>query len=176
MLGMMQVPAGDSVTRFDIQRSEYLAGDSPNFTIAAGQTMELADIVLQLGGMVQGLVVDANGTGLPSIQISVLKQGETTPDVGLTATSDASGQFLLRGLPAGAVSLVAQSPKYIEELVEGEQVQEASITQDVRIVLQQGAHVNGVVLDSNGIPVVGAKVIAKDISVSAGMKELRTPV
>jgi len=139
--------------------------------VAPGQALELPDLVLQLGGMVQGVVVGPDGRGVSGVQISVKEEDKTSPDVTLSQSTDAQG----RSPPGAAVGhdrSGGQAQHYLEETVTGVKVAEGLITKDVRIALKQGGHVKGTVVDSDGSGARGHDR-GHDVSTS-GMKEVRT--
>jgi uncharacterized GH25 family protein len=151
---------------------DYLDASSAPFSVAAGESITIPDIVLSLGGVVEGMVLDASGKGIGGVQVTVREEGKTSDNLALSASSDDRGKFILKGLPTGEVELVAKSIHHLEEVVSGVKVSEGLTTRDVKFVLKQGAHVKGVILDGDGQPVRGAQVLARDVSPS-GMKELR---
>jgi uncharacterized GH25 family protein len=169
--GIKDLEAGEE-TQVKVMTGEYLEGLSEPFTVQPGQSLELPDILLLLGGEIRGRVVAPDGKGIAGAQVSVQEEGKTSPDLALGGSSESDGTFVVRGLPSGTVDLVAKHNHYLDEVVKGVKVSEGIITPDVRMVMKQGGVVRGRVLDPDGQPVANAQVTGKDLSAS-GMKELR---
>ena len=125
-------------------------------------SLRKGDFSAQLTGKasIEGNVLDA-ATREPVKKASVSLGGA----VGLMATTDASGHFAFRDLPAGKYTIRANSDKYppprpgidVEQLVS---ISLAADDQknDVSLVLTPGATVRGRVLDEEGTPMPGCSV------------------
>ncbi len=163
---------GGDDTILTVSTGEYLEWVGEPFSIQAGQSMEHPEIVLQLGGMVQGRVVGSTGAGISDIRVSPRGEGETNPNFAMSTTTDSQGNFMIRGLPSGTTTIVAESNQYIDNEVAGVVVEEGKITRDVQIVLETGGQILGRVVDSQGSPIANAEIVARDFS-SDGMREKR---
>ncbi len=156
-----------------VKKSEYLDGSSEAFSIEPKQSVDLAPIVLELGGSLQGTVLGPDGKGMSDCLVLVTHEGETEVQQSgnPSSTTGGRGEFLIQGLPSGAVDLVVKATHYLEKRVPQVEVIEGSVHKDIVIQLEQGNAVSGVVVDGRGQPVVGAEVTAKDYA--QGVKELR---
>src|SRR5262245_8437057 len=128
------------------------------------------------GGPVPGPQPQANNTAAGSLLLRLSRQdGSPAAEVeafvysgaaedfsdAIEARTDADGICLIEGLPAGKVTVVAREVGD-QTIVAGEQA-------ELALTIPLGFHVNGIVVDANGQPVAGAKVVAN--SSDAGWME-----
>jgi len=80
-----------------------------------GRTANLGDLRITRGGAIEGRVIDANGTPMPGLSISVVPPGlnirrrnEVGSRVGSFAQTNDLGAFRVSGVPAGQYYVVAQ--------------------------------------------------------------------
>ena len=125
-------------------------------------------VVLHGGGSVEGVVVDA-GTSEPVKSFTVSTEGVIDTQAGVPGRwnpftggqlfEDEVGRFRLESVEVGKTHLHVDSPGYAQAKIEVEVV-EGEMTRDVRIELQPGGTVRGIVVDEEERPVVGAHVVA----------------
>jgi hypothetical protein len=116
-------------------------------------------------GVVKGKVVDGT-TGTAIARARVIIQGASG---GTPATTDADGNFMFTGLPAGPVMLMVQKSTYLparfpaagrtlrsqtRPLV----LRDAQVLDNVVVPMFHGASISGRVFDANGDPLDGAQV------------------
>ncbi|MBI4881444.1 MAG: carboxypeptidase regulatory-like domain-containing protein, partial [Planctomycetes bacterium] len=144
---------------------ESLAGD-----------LDLGDLVAELGGSLAGRVLDEAGNPVAGAEVKAwhrkLTEGPNVDilfsldlsGVGVRATTaDASGFFLLHGLPAGEAIALARAEGYTSESVTGISIRKGGLTGDVTITLSSGGAIEGVVVDdATGRPIEGALVAVSD--------------
>ncbi len=126
-------------------------------TVAALQSSDLRDVVLEAGLAIRGEVRDREGAGLAGVLVRAEPRGGGEgPNA--EAESDAAGAFALSGLSAGAYSLSAEAVGYARG--------RASATaggEPVVIVLDSGGTITGRVVDAAGQPVDGATVSGESV-------------
>jgi 5-hydroxyisourate hydrolase-like protein (transthyretin family) len=152
------VPAGPA-TIVALARG-YMPGEVQGIDIIPGEPTPEVLIELKRGITLRGRVIDkASGKPLAGVQIS---QGDSITarlreDRGLghaPATSDADGLFALEGLPAGTLSITAESKNHADLS------RRMVLTQDtsVELALSLGATITGQVLAADGVTPVQASV------------------
>lgn len=109
-----------------------------------------------------------------TIQATVVAAGEGAPvpgatvqlagDDSLTATTDAKGVARLRGVGGGYVTLAASAPGHAKGQTLVQAPESPGAVVETRIELRRGAPVTGVVVDSRGKPIAGARVWERDVS------------
>ena len=166
------VESGDDLW-LRVKKSEYLEATTERFSVTSGQPIEVAQIVLQLGGSVSGKVVGADGKGIPGCQVTVSREGETEIQRSGNPSShtNAQGEFVIQGLASGTIDLIAKASHFMEKSVTGVEVLEGQLKRGIVIQLEKGNSVGGIVRDGNGEPVRSANVIVRDLA--QGAKELR---
>ena len=93
-----------------------LNGSSPSLNRPiSGRMVNLGDIRLTLGGVVEGRVFDANGTPMPGLSVTIVAPGlnvrsrnEVGSPVGTSAQTNDLGAFRVTGVPAGKYYVGAQ--------------------------------------------------------------------
>ena len=128
------------------------------------------DLRLEVGPTIEGRVEDEGGNGLAGIPVEAyapeaLLGGGTVPQLPLhldETVTDASGAFVLRGVGAGPVVVVAHGPPPFVKAVPPASVPGGA--RGVRFVLRKGVDVRVTVLDATGKPVAQATVLAGNAS------------
>ncbi|MEM7164210.1 MAG: sigma-70 family RNA polymerase sigma factor [Planctomycetota bacterium] len=155
--------------RGDVRALGYTTGIIEPFVVPDGGG-ELPEVVLGEGARWTGVVVDAAGDPVLGADVQVaagpiadgvlgealrerLRAGASTA----TTRTDAAGQFELRGVTPGQRRLRVSARGYTPYLSDAVELTEGQV-HDVTVVLERGLEISGVVVDSNGQPVSGAKV------------------
>lgn len=120
-------------------------------------------------GGVKGKVRTANGGGIASVKIIARQKGEDVK----SATSDASGKFVLENLSPGVYNFVFIKNGFADSLlsnVEVEKGQPRDLGDRLVLGIDQGTLViiKGSVFDQNGRSVYGAKLLIEKISGDGG--------
>ncbi|MFN0059026.1 MAG: sigma-70 family RNA polymerase sigma factor [Planctomycetota bacterium] len=137
-------------------------------------------------GSIEGVVTDKNGNALPGIVLHALtsntppltKLGEfafdeialgsqlpTLDNPTRRAESDSRGYYRVNGLVPGGYQLIARGSNYQPRTTRGLELRpNAKLTVDVK--MEEGAFVEGIVLDPDGHPVAGAAVATLGSSLS----------
>ena len=79
--------------------------------VAAGRTTDVGTIALARGGTLQGVVVDAEGRGIPGATVHADRDANRRTNLLQTQTGS-TGAFELSGLPMGPVQVSARHPSY----------------------------------------------------------------
>ncbi len=133
--------------------------DATSVTVQPAENV--VGVVFQLveGGEISGNLVDENGTPVANAQLAVMGLGSTSWWYG---SSNATGAFAIRGLPAGSYVLSVRADGYLTQWYDGVVDQSAATTitlepsevlSDLAVVLLDRASVSGVVTDeTTGLP------------------------
>ncbi|MBU0755290.1 MAG: carboxypeptidase regulatory-like domain-containing protein [Planctomycetes bacterium] len=134
-----------------------------------GASLDLGDIVLELGGVVSGFVRDERGVGIASATVQAQQITKNKPqgdmlvfslvgrDAQRTVTGP-DGAFRITGLPAGKINLFGNHPEYVDQSVGDISIQKGREQGPVILVLPQGQFIEGIVMDMDEKPVEGARV------------------
>ena len=155
--------AGDAPHRFEVHclgfDSEY-----PRWDPAEGDELT---ITLERGGAVEGIVMDLDAlqpvplfevTGEDRINQVPGAPGSENPFAGGQLFETPDGRFRIEGVEAGQSELTFRAEGYLPHTVDVE-VQEGEVTRGVIVQLERGGVVRGKVLDPEGAPVGGARVV-----------------
>ena len=129
-----------------------------NVKVAAGAATDVGRIVLGAGGIVRGSVVDAAGAPVPAAVVTAQGIGRSFgfgPVGSPEAVTDAGGLFEMRGVPTGALQLVARHPSFAEGRASAD-VDPAKDPPEVRIAMLQGGRIEGRARRRDGTAVTGA--------------------
>jgi hypothetical protein len=140
---------------------------SDGIRLAAGR---VNTIRLSRGGAIAGNVVDERGSPVPSYTLAIesfLPKGDA--DLGRKGAprkvDDATGAFLIDGLPPGRYVLSASAPARPPGRSDTVNVESGQTTSHVRIVLSRGALLSGTVFDADTrAPIAGATIRLDSVS------------
>lgn len=155
-LGGLSLPPGGARSGVSVvlARGLTLAGVVKD---GEGNPVEGAELLLNQARSFRG------GRGGAAFQVSFVGGPEDRP----RRASGPDGRFEFKGLAAGEYTLVARKAGYSEALLEPARAGERS--EPVELVLNAGAAISGVVLDSNGAPAEGYFVQARSRSGGDGL-------
>ncbi len=125
--------------------------------VAAGQPTNVGTITLGRGGVVQGVVVDAEGSGIPGATVSAEKDARRRTGQLQTQTGS-TGAFEIQGVPIGPVYASASHPAYAEGRDVATTVDPEKEPVPVRLVLVRGGRVEGRALYRDGRAFAGGRV------------------
>jgi 5-hydroxyisourate hydrolase-like protein (transthyretin family)/uncharacterized GH25 family protein len=137
----------------------YLPGETHGIEIIPGEPTPEVLIELQRGLTLRGRVIDkVSGKPLAGARVSygdspAARVGEGIGSRHAPATSDASGLFVLEGLPTGTLTIRANASKHTELLRRMVLTQDAS----VELALSRGATLAGQVVAADGVTPVKAE-------------------
>ena len=127
--------------------------------VVAGRTTDVGTIALARGGTVQGVVVDAEGRGIPGATVHADRDANRRTSQ-LETQTGSTGAFELSGVPIGPVHVVARHPSYAISSPVVAEVDPEKETPPVRIVLARGGRIEGRALHRDGRPFTGGRVHA----------------
>ncbi|MCC5876185.1 MAG: carboxypeptidase regulatory-like domain-containing protein [Candidatus Sumerlaeia bacterium] len=134
-----------------------------------GRTLDLGDVVLETGGTVVGLVVDGEtGNTLPGVSVRAeapfgAPLSHPLASLPLTTVTSGGGIFELRGVPAGEFDLRLSKGGHVD-ILEPLVMETGEILDAGTFVMEGGGSFSVLVLDGNGNPLGGARVIVAGIS------------
>ncbi len=166
----IKVDAGEGTTLY-ASTARHLETSSEAFTIKPGEKFEAPNLVLTLGATVEGIVVAHDGTPVQGVMVKVRAEGETEFGYGKGASTNRQGKFTLNGLGAGTFDLQGTHSRFLDTVKAGVKIEEGLITSGIRIVMERGNALGGIVQDGEGQPVQGATIIVKEFF--EGIKEHR---
>jgi len=141
-----------------VRHPGYLPGEARS-EVAAGGTSEVR-VELQKGGRIHGRVTDTGGTPLPNASV-LLTDGKTKSPLGpsMGATSDARGLYELPPVSRGDYGLRFRHERFKVAERGDFTFFQGTETYEVNVALEVGARVTGRVLDEEGRPIEGARVM-----------------
>ncbi|MCA8961517.1 MAG: carboxypeptidase regulatory-like domain-containing protein [Planctomycetes bacterium] len=147
--------------------NNYLETEGEPFDLAPGESLTGFEIALRIGGMVSGSVVDDHNQPVQGATVAI--RDERYGDISLDSLesktkTDASGRFTIGSVESGEVSLIAHRTGYLRTEISGIKVNEGQNTEGIVFQLVSGSTLSGIVTDSSGMPIVGAKITVIDTS------------
>jgi len=130
--------------------------------VAAGQSLAGAELVLDAGGGVAGVVHDPEGRPVARAQVvAVTVAGPGGLPARASTTSDENGRFTLRDLPPGPASLEARAAGFAPSAPTDAESAPDAAGREVVLTLRPARALRGRVLGPDGKPFEGARVIAR---------------
>jgi protocatechuate 3,4-dioxygenase beta subunit len=131
--------------------------------VVAGTRTDVGTLRLAGGGIVRGTVVDVDGRGIPGARV-VAERDLSMQTGDLEAQTGSSGAFEIRGVPAGKVRVLTSHPAYASppkpEVVEVDAEKEPV---PVRIVLLEGARIEGHAAHRDGRPFASGRIFVRSL-------------
>lgn len=125
--------------------------------VVACQRTDVGTLRLAGGGIVRGIVVDADGQGVPGATV-VAERDRSLQSGELVDQTRSTGAFEIRGVPAGRVSVLAAHPAFATPKPVIAEVDPEKEPAPLRIVLLEGARVEGRALHRDGRPFASGKI------------------
>lgn len=135
---------------------------SPIVAVPEGKS-QVVDLTLSTGCVLNGTVVDSDGTPLSDVLIdaelrrSAGVMGTTSIDAASQAESDQNGAFQLENVPLGSVMVRAYDGTHAVSAVEMT-IDTCAALAPIKVEMSGGSSLSGVVKDSDGKPVSGARL------------------
>jgi len=157
--GRFELGIGAGTYMLDVSSLDYVAATVSDVVVRSGATTDVGSIVLRDGGTVRGAVEDGGGQPVAGATLTAFRGSSTSLFLEpARTTSDGRGEFELRGIAPGQVEIIASHPAYAEGRSGVINVDPAEVPAEVRIVLGQGARLEGSVRQRDGSPVPGVDV------------------
>lgn len=149
--------------RLEVEANGFQSWSSDPFTVAAGERKQL-DVELERGALVVGKVLLANGTPVPDAWVSLAENGSTRGVASRAdRPTDVLGQYRIDSAKPGARWLEVTSDRYRRQ---GRAVDVAAGVNQLDFVLETGSlEIAGRVIDTEGQPIAGARVLLQGDSV-----------
>lgn len=125
----------------------------------SGAATDVGRVVLRAGGIVRGAVVDGGDVPVAGAEVTAEPRSFLHFVPPPRTTTDGDGAFVLRGVATGTVEVTVSHPSYAEGSTGRIDVDPARGPTEVRIVLGQGARVQGSVQKGDGSPVPEATIV-----------------
>lgn len=142
--------------------SQFLPG-SAEVDLAAEERRTGLELVLEPGRAIAGRVVDDRGFGVAGMKVTSLRR-ESRGGMSIerfsdkeAATTDARGEFLLRGLEQDHVTVRASGDGHTD----ASQANVATGTTDLELRVQRHGSITGVLITDDGLPIAGSRVRAE---------------
>ncbi|MDF1838726.1 MAG: carboxypeptidase-like regulatory domain-containing protein [Planctomycetota bacterium] len=155
----------------EAQAGSFAPSLSNSFTITDGQNLSGIDVTLKGGGIIRGRVVDPNGKPIAGATIKTdnndwtgsgfdISLGEMFPGISTkkSAKSNASGEFILRGLHPTKYLVQISHSGFANTAMRNVIVTEGVETNLKDVRMETGSTVSGVVRGPNGAPLSAATV------------------
>jgi len=180
--------------RLTVQKTGYVPLDPasvPTYWVLAGQSLDVATVSLQKGGVVAGRVLDSFGEPMVDISVRAVKPGAAIDRMGEANRTNDLGEFRVFGLAPGEYIIAASPRPFGSDALSRTMVSstfypgtsDPSAAQvltvragqtvagiEFRTVMASTFKVSGTVVDELGMPIVGATVVlAGDSRASGGI-------
>ena len=138
---------------------EHAPGRSPPVTVGDRAVTNI-EIVMKVGGVIAGVVVDATKQPVPFATLRVAgKGGEMWNVASRQTTADHNGKFELRGLTRAKLQARAESDLAASKIIDVDLSAQAA-KKDLEVVLDVTGTIAGTVVDDTGQPVAEVTVNA----------------
>jgi hypothetical protein len=180
--------------RLTVQKAGYVPLDPatvPTFWVVAGQSLDVATVSLQKGGVIAGRILDSSGEPMVDVNVRAVKPGAAIDLMGEASRTNDLGEFRVFGLAPGQYIVVASPRPFGSDALSRTMVSstfypgtpDASAAQllavsagetvagiEFHTVMASTFKVSGTVVDELGMPMAGATVmLAGDARASGGL-------
>ena len=180
--------------RLTVQKTGYVPLDPasvPTYWVLAGQSLDVATVSLQKGGVVAGRILDSFGEPMVDISVRAVKPGAAIDRMGEASRTNDLGEFRVFGLAPGEYIIAASPRPFGSDALSRTMVSstfypgtsDPSAAQvltiragqavagiEFRTVMASTFKVSGTVVDELGMPIAGATVmLAGDSRASGGI-------
>ncbi len=143
----------------DVGSAEYESASVDDVAVRSGAATDVGRVVLRAGGVVRGTVVDGGDVPVAGAEVTAQPRSFLHFVRPPRTTTDGEGAFVLRGLATGTAEVTVSHPSYAEGSTGRIDVNPARGPTEVRIVLGQGARVQGSVQKRDGSPVPEVTIV-----------------
>jgi len=181
--GRFHIAAIDPDLHYDIKAEAegYAPVKQPAGDLQPNRTLSGVVLTLNSGHAIRGELVDEDGNAIGGAELTAI---ESSPNRGLgggairfggdkpTSNESASGndgRFAVTGLPTGKFDLTAKRSGFAPHTIAAVELEGDKDVDVGRITLLPGETLDGLVLDSDGVPVEGAELLATEASPMSGL-------
>ena len=143
----------------DVSSADYESASVDDVAVRTGAATDVGRVVLRTGGIVRGTVVDGGDVPVAGAEVNVEPRSFLHFVRQPRTTTDGDGAFVLRGVATGTVEVTVSHPSYAEGSTGRIDVDPAHGPTDVKIVLGEGARVQGSVRKRDGSPVPEVTIV-----------------
>ena len=162
-MGLVEIGVVDEIA--DLAELAFLVGD---ICFDPGQLATMS-LTVSRGVVLAGTVVDASGQPLEDVEV---KTDSASPWLGnldvRQSTTDAAGHFKLKGIGPGAQELTATLDGWRDGSSGELELEDGDQRVDLRIEMDHGEFIAGVVLFADGQPAVEAQVVVEALRSGGG--------
>lgn len=126
--------------------------------VKAGEVTELS-AQLKAGARINGIVLDTEGVAIPNVAVELMCQPLEDGWHHQTVQSDLLGAFEFHGVVPGEVSITAKVDNALPGQLELGTLRDGDVRADLKVELDRGRSISGIVRWPDGSPVVGASVV-----------------
>lgn len=127
----------------------------------AADEIDLGDIVMESGAVIEGIVRDANGSAIPRAEIYLMSAADRPNDGPARTMSDKHGAFEFRRVRCVEHRVVAFSGSHFAAWTSIVATKPDEKTATLTMTLNKAPTLSGIVKDSEGRPIAGAVVTAR---------------
>jgi protocatechuate 3,4-dioxygenase beta subunit len=136
--------------------------------VAPGRPTDVGTVTLARGGVVAGVVVDADGRGIPGASVRLEKDLSRQTNQLETQTGPA-GTFELRGVPPGRINVLVRHPSFAAVKPVVADVDPEKDPTPLRIVLPRGARLEGRASKRDGSPFTAGRITVSSSELGPAM-------
>lgn len=149
------LPAGQEL-RLLARKQGLLSRIASSMSLSADAAPPEVTLVLETGASIRGRVLDADGKGLPGVQIYTWAQNEALESYNRNnPISDGNGHFEVQGVLTGTVQLHAHLPGRLIDTLTVEGLVAGEVREGVEIRVRAGGEVSGRLELPDGGPAAG---------------------
>jgi len=173
----IRLDGATGTVRIGASHPDYMDGLSVPLDIASGGPVPRVEILLPVGGSIEGTVVDEAGKPIQGAVVELYEEFLPNPDNPAyrpeaqfqhhprgrrthASRTESDGGFVFRGVEPGQKMLQVQSDGLLTARLPGIYVSENEAIGQLEIVLAKGQSLAGTVVDSSGAPIDGVRVSA----------------
>jgi carboxypeptidase family protein len=151
----------------DVSSAEYESASIDDVAVRSGAATGVGRVVQRVEGIVRGTVVDARDVPVAGAEVAAEPRSFLHFVPPPRTTTDGDGAFALRGVATGTVEVTVSHPSYAAGSTGRIEVDPARGPTEVRVVLGQGARVQGSVQKRDGSPVPEVTIVLNPVGPNA---------
>lgn len=145
--------------RFVLSHPDYEPATTAPVVVDGATSRSGIEIRANAGGEIRGIVTSASGAPVMAAEVRAIASGSVLWRTARQAVSDASGNYVIRGLPRRHAQVVATHATGASELVDVDLTNTAKATANLKLSID--GTIDGTVVTASGEPVPEAQVVAE---------------